>query len=112
MAKRKPKLGYVYLLKNTTESDTSVYKFGCTSVCPNVRCKKINQEIKQCGYKFEVVAQFKSFDIYTDEHKIRCDILSCGAGMISEIFSIDLDDDLNCESDVINRFLKLGGVIR
>lgn len=112
MARRKPKKGFVYLLKNTGGSDDTIYKFGCTTVSPDVRCKKINSENKECGYKFDVIASFKSFDIFTDEHKIRCEILFCGAGMLSEIFSTDMDDDLNSTSDVLERFLKLGGVLR
>ena len=112
MSRRKPKLGYVYLLKNTSGNDETIYKFGCTSVNPDVRCKKLNSDNKKWGYEFEVIAQFKSFDIYADEHKVRCEILFCGAGMLSEVFSTTMDDALKCKSDVINRFLKLGGVIR
>lgn len=112
MAKRKPKKGYVYLLENISGNDNTVYKFGCTSINPDVRCKRVNSENKKWGYEFKVIASFKSFDIYKDEHNIRCEILFCGTGMISEVFSTELDDDLNCKADVIARFLKLGGVIR
>jgi hypothetical protein len=112
MLKRKPKKGFVYLLKNKSGNDDTVYKFGCTTVNPDARCKKVNSDNKKYGYEFKVIAAFKSFDIFTDEHKIRCGILFCGAGMLSEIFSRDMDDDLECDYDVINRFLKLGGVIR
>ena len=112
MTRRKPKKGFVYLLKNISGSDDTIYKFGCTTVSPDVRCKKLNSENKKWGYEFKVIVAFKSFDIFTDEHNIRCEILFCGAGMISEIFSTELDDDLNSESDVIERFLKLGGVLR
>jgi len=109
---RKPKKGYVYLLKNISGNDDTVYKFGCTTVSPEVRCKKINSENKRWGYEFEVISSFKSFNVFADENKVRGGILFCGAGMISEIFSTDLDDDLNCKTDVVNRFLKLGGVIK
>lgn len=112
MARRKPKKGYVYLLKNISGNGDSIYKFGCTTVSSSVRCKKINSENKKYGYKFVVIAEFKSFDIFSDEHKIRCEILFCGAGMLSEIFSTDFDEDLNCKADVVERFLKLGGVIK
>ena len=112
MTRRKPKKGFVYLLKNISGNDDSVYKFGCTTVSAESRCKKINYENKGDGYKFEVIAEFKSFDIFEDEHTVRCYIIDCGAGMISEIFSTDMDEGLNSKDDVIKKFLTLGGVLK
>ena len=109
--KRKPKQGYVYLLKNVSESDSRVYKFGCTTITPEKRCAKVNSERADSGYKFKVIASFKSFDIYADECKVKHKILNAGMGMISEIFTSDVDDGLNSDGDVIKRFLLIGGVI-
>lgn len=107
--KRKPKQGYVYLLKDT--NNDTIYKFGCTTLTPEKRCKRVNVEHKKYGYFFKVIASFKSFDIYQDENIVRAKILCAGIGCLSEVFSTDFDDDLNCESDVVYRFLKVGGVL-
>lgn len=110
--KRKPKQGYVYLLKNINENDQPIYKFGCTTLTPEKRCSRVNFECKKYNYNFVVIAAFKSFDIYTDEHTVRQNILQAGIGMLSEVFTSDVDDYLNSDLDVINRFLRLGGVTR
>jgi len=109
--KRKPKQGYVYLLKDDNDYQGKTYKFGCTTLTPEKRCKRVNIEKKEYGYNFRVIASFKSFDIYSDEHKVRCEILNSGAGMLSEIFNTCLDDQLNFEADVVKRFLFIGGVL-
>jgi hypothetical protein len=110
--RRKPKQGYVYLLKNINENEHQIYKFGCTTLTPEKRCSRVNSECKKYNYNFVVIASFKSFDIYKDEHTVRQNILQAGMGMLSEVFTSDVDDCLNSDSDVINRFLQLGGVIK
>jgi len=109
---RKPKKGYVYLLENTEPSEYRVYKYGCTTLTPEKRCKRVNYEQKQWGYEFKVIAAFKSFDIYKDEHTVRCDILRAGIGMLSEVFNVDEHEEMPTTDCVIKRFLKLGGVLR
>ena len=110
--KRKPKQGYVYLLKNTNKNKHPIYKFGCTTLTPEKRCSKVNSELKKHNYNFVVISAFKSFDIYADEHAVRQNILQAGMGMLSEVFTSDVDDCLNSDSDVVSRFLQLGGVIK
>jgi len=107
MARRKPKLGYVYLLHSKVESE--MFKYGCTTLTPEKRCASVNHESKE--FDFEVVASFKSFDIFYDEKKVKEEILNFGCGYLGEIFDIGCDDDLNCRSDVISRFLSIGGII-
>lgn len=108
--KRKPKQGYVYLLKDIHGGDL-IYKFGCTTLTPEKRCKRVNTEYKKYGNEFKVIASFKSFDIYADESEVKANILFAGIGFLSEVFSLECDEDLKCETDVINRFLKIGGVL-
>jgi hypothetical protein len=111
MARKKPKLGYVYLLENIAHSEHRIYKFGCTSLTPAKRCKRVNYEQAQYGFEFKVIAAFKSFDIYTDEHQVRLKILDCGAGVLSEVFLVNVTDELPETIDVMNRFLTIGNVI-
>ena len=109
MSRRKAKKGYVYLLKSIECNDgfnDEVYKYGCTTLTPDKRCKAINAQYKE--YKFISIACFKSFDIYRDEGRVRQYIVSSGIGMLSEIFS-DIDD--RGEEGLITHFLSIGGCI-
>lgn len=112
MKKREPKKGYVYLLENTATSEYRLYKFGCTTTTPDKRCRRINAETAKYGYEFRVVAAFKSFDIFTDEHLVRVKILRSAMGMLGEIFGVTEDDGMPTTKDVIDRFLMIGGVLR
>ena len=108
MAVRKPKKGYVYLLQSAL--NTSVFKYGCTTLTPEKRCKKVNQENN--GMNFSVIACFKSFDIFNDERIIKGDILPGGAGFLGEIFDISECDELETGTDVMMKFLMVGGVVK
>tara|TARA_R100001244_G_scaffold128475_1_gene99401 strand:- start:721 stop:1065 length:345 start_codon:yes stop_codon:yes gene_type:complete len=104
--KRKQKNGYVYLLGCSI--DCKAYKYGCTTLTPKVRCKKINSENKQ--FNFKVIASFKSFDIFKDENNIKWNMLPCGIGSFSEFF-YSCGDFTYTRSQLINMFLVTGGVL-
>ena len=104
--KRSPKKGYVYLLQCTT--DSTAYKYGCTTLTPALRCKKINSENKK--FNFKVIAAFKSFDIFKDETEIKWNMLPSGIGSFSEYF-YSWGDFTYTKSELINMFLVAGGVL-
>jgi len=108
--RRKPKQGYIYLLKDLNDPNGATYKFGCTTLEPEKRCKRVNYE-KAGKFNFKLICSFKSFDIYSDESKLKWDILPAGMGALGEVFNSSIDEDLTCTSDVIERFLTVGGVI-
>ena len=108
MSARKPKRGYVYLLQS--QLYTSTFKYGCTTLTPEKRCKKVNQENK--GLNFTVIACFKSFDIFSDERVIMEDMLPDGGGYLGEIFDISECDEFERGTDVMQKFLMVGGVIK
>ena len=110
--KRVNKSGYVYLLESKAKRGS--FKFGCTTLSPKKRCLKINSERK--GFDFEVIASFKSFDIFKDESNVRHDILPLGLGRFSEFFSLDYVGDeafseIPNRAELIKRFFKYGGVV-
>lgn len=108
MAKRKPKKGYVYLLQSS--SNTNLFKFGCTTLTPEKRCKKVNQDNPSAF--FGVISCFKSFDIFSDENNIKHGLLPGGAGLLGEIFDISDCDDFKNGTDVMQKFLMVAGVIK
>jgi hypothetical protein len=105
--KRKPKNGYVYLAKSTLQD--GYYKYGCTTLTPDKRCKKINSENK--GFNFTVIASFKSSDIFTDENKIKWNILPNSFGAMGEFMQINFNvpdfEELPTEESLIDKFLSL-----
>jgi len=72
MAKiRTKKTGYVYILKSDSELfDKPVYKYGCTQLTPEKRCKAINYKNKHYG-NFSLIASIKSNDIYEKEKQLK-----------------------------------------
>ena len=72
---RKAKKGHVYLLafKDDIE-DITHYKYGCTTLTPEARCKRVRRESREP--RNEVVASKESSDAYGCEHKIRMDLLA------------------------------------
>lgn len=108
MAVRKPKKGYVYLLQSA--SDSSLFKYGCTTLTPECRCKKVNSDRK--GDNFEVIACFKSFDIFKDEKNIKEKMLPWGAGYLGEVFNIGDFEEFKSGADIMMKFLITGGVIK
>lgn len=108
MARRKPKKGYVYLLQS--QSSINLFKFGCTSINPEKRCKEVNSSNPSAF--FTVISCFKSFDIYDDECTIKHYLLPGGAGLLGEIFDISDCDDFQCGTDVMQKFLMVAGVIK
>jgi len=105
--KRTPKKGYVYLLQ--CKKDCSAYKYGCTTLTPEKRCAKINSE-KKGQFDFEVIAAFKSFDIFADENNIKWNMLPLSAGAFGEFF-YSWGDMKFTREEIINDFLVTGGVI-
>lgn len=101
MRKRKAKKGFVYLLKSNNVEH--LYKYGCTTLTPEKRCKKINSG-KEGIHDFEVIASVVSKDIFNDEIKVKCDILPCGIGYLGEIFDCTDFDFMHTEDLVINKF--------
>lgn len=106
---RKPKSGYVYLLKNVEDCERNIFKYGCTTRTPKERCAQINRENKKYGYKFEVIASFYSSDVFKSENEIKWDILPSGFGALSEF--IDTTDFYETEKEIIIKFLKIGKVL-
>lgn len=104
--KRKAKRGYVYLLQCTI--DNTAYKYGCTTLTPLIRCKKINSDNKK--FNFKVIASFKSFDIFKDETCIKWNMLPQGIGAFSEFF-YSWGDFTYTKEELINMFLFAGGVL-
>ena len=112
MARRKAKLGYVYLVQS--QSKESIYKYGCTTLRPGIRCKKLNSERK--GMDFKVISSYKSFDIFNDENTIKWHLLPSGFGALGEMFEISFGDDpsfveIPTKDKLIERFLLVGGVL-
>jgi hypothetical protein len=109
MARRKGKRGFVYLLESISSDLTDfpdLYKYGCTTLTPEIRCKAVN---RSCDYaKFKVIAAFRSIDIYADENKVAYAVKMAGFGRMSEIFSPDEDSD---KTEIVRRFLKAGKVL-
>ena len=108
MAARKTKIGFVYLLQSA--SSTSIFKYGCSTVSPESRCKKVNQDNK--GLDFTVIACFKSFDIFHDEKIVKWDLFDSGAGFAGEIFDISETGEFETGQEVMLKFLMVGGVIK
>ena len=105
--KRNPKKGYVYLLK--CKKDPTAYKYGCTTLHPQKRCLKINSE-KKGRFDFEVIASFKSFDVFSDENNMKWNLLPFNAGAFGEIF-YSWGDMVFTKEKIIYDFLVTGGVI-
>lgn len=108
--KRKSKIGHVYLLESTKVDDDlgfpKLYKYGCTTKTPEIRCKRVNIG---CSYAdFKLIAAFRSIDIYADENAVAYAVKDGGFGRLSEIFNPDEDCD---KDEVMRRFLKAGRVI-
>ncbi len=83
-----------------------LYKYGCTTRTPEIRCKGVN---RSCDYaKFKVIAAFRSNDIYADENTVAYAVKMGGFGRMSEIFSPDEDSD---KAEIVRRFLKAGKVL-
>lgn len=104
--KRNAKKGYVYLLQ--CKNDNTAYKYGCTTLTPKERCKKINSENKK--FDFIVIASFKSFDIFADENNIKWNMLPSGIGSFSEFF-YSWGDFNYTKEEIISMFLTTGGII-
>ena len=106
MTRRKPKQGYVYLLQ--CKNDNTAYKYGCTTLTPESRCKKVNSENKK--FDFKVIASFKSFDIFTDENNIKWNMLPYGIGAFSEFF-YSWGDFTYTKDEIISMFLITAGIL-
>jgi hypothetical protein len=81
---RVPKKGFVYLLK----SDQNVYKFGCTTQSPTIRCNSTNRRKLDFGY-FQVVCFLPSSNIYCDEKLIKWRLWGINIPIDGEFFSGD-----------------------
>ena len=99
---RVPKKGWVYLLKAQKKTgEKAHYKYGCTTLTPQQRCKKINNVKK--GFDFRVLSEFKSNDIFSDENAVKWKILPFGLGALSEFVSItDMTD-----KEIVHKFQEI-----
>jgi len=105
MKKRKPKLGSVYLLKS--RSTEGIYKYGCTTLSAEDRCKGVNRQKNCGGYDFYVLAEVASNDCYKAETNVKWNLLDDSVSAISEVISIEFFS--GSENELIERFIALAG---
>tara|TARA_R110000851_G_scaffold187975_1_gene337942 strand:- start:483 stop:833 length:351 start_codon:yes stop_codon:yes gene_type:complete len=103
---KKPKRGFVYLLNSQT--DKSIYKFGCTTLSTKERCNSVNRESQYKGFKFKVISSFESGDMFKDENLIRWKMFPFGLGSIGESFSILELNGFRDKENQLNRLSLIG----
>lgn len=97
MKNRKAQKGYIYLLKSKCGN---YFKFGCTRYKYNIKNRVACANRKNQLARFQLVALFKSRDIFKDENELKWNILPHGLGALSEF--LDLYEGENIEQNFYN----------